>query len=420
MGGGAEKKKTNRMLDAQYAENTAQNKNYMNTVNTGLAGSTQRASDMYNSLYGGYQNFINGGGDYKGKPGGGGGGGVPAATKGKLADVEKLYRDFMASGGVDRGQFDQLQGNLKELGQTGGYSAGDRADIMGDVGNLRGIASSADVANRFRGGGVFDEFARTGGYSDQDISNIRTRSNSMIPSYYDVARNEAGRMASVQGGYGPGQSALFARMGRDAARQGQAAALDTELGIKDKVNAGRLQGAQGMSDAEAALQSARMQALTGASGIETNMLNSIAGNRTAASNAGANNELGMQGLIQSGKEFGGQGLNSLAQAEAARAAARSAQAAANAKWIAQFNRQGQEFGLEGMKSLYGMAPGEVGMYLDANLAGRNTYNSGINSVTGSRMQNNPQRDWLSTIGGLVGAAGGAMTGLGALGFRGGK
>ena len=56
-------------------------------------------------------------------------------------------------------------------------------------------------------------------------------------------------------------------------------------------------------------------------------------------------------------------------------------------------------GLEGMQSLYGMRPGEVEMYLDKNLQGRElAYNQQGNTYQ-NRMQNNPKRlgfyDWNS-------------------------
>lgn len=415
MGGGAQQSKTNNMLDQDRARQQQEHSQFMGAVNGGIQGSQQRAGDMYGSLSGGYNNFINGGGDYTGGSGGGGGGGG-APMDSRFGDVEGSYRNFMGSGGVDTGRFNQFQGNLGELAGSGGWTPEQTAAYEGDVNSMRGMASDENIANRFRGNGVFDEFAKTGGYSDRDISNIRSRANSVIPAYYDVARNEASRMGSVQGGYGPGQGALFARMGRDQARGAASTALDTEVGIKDKVNSGRQWGAGQVSNAEGALQNMRMNALTGATGAESNMRNSIAQNRIGAANAGAGNETGMQGVIQKGKMFGTQGLEGMAESAASRAAASSAQSAADAHWQAQFNREGRQYGLEGMQSLYGSHPGEVDMYLGHNEAGQGLDNSASGRIIDQRMQNNPKRDWASTIGSLAGGFAGAATGLGALGM----
>ena len=417
MGGGKEKKKTNAMLDEQNRQAQQEHNQYMGAVNTGLQGSQNRASDMYGSMYGGYQNFIQGGGDYKGNIGSGAGSGAAtAAADPRFGEVAGAYRNFMGGGGVDTGAFNRFQGNLSEIGGTGGWSPERMASMDENIRGMKGIASDAEIANRMRGGGVFDEFAKTGGYSDRDIANIRSRAGSLIPAYYDTARNEAGRMAAVQGGYGPGQAALFSRMGRDQIREAARNKLDTEVGIRNQINQGRQWGGTNISNAEQAYQNARMQALTGAAGTESGMVNAIAQNRIGAANAGAGNEIGVQGLVQKGRMWGTEGLQGMAENDASRAAAAGAAGAANDRWLAEFNREGRQYGLEGMRSLYGARPEEVNMYLGANTAGRGLNYNNQGRIIDQRMSNNPQRDWFSTIGGLVGAAGGAMTGLGAMGF----
>lgn len=418
MGGGKEKKATNQMMAQDRAKSQSEHDSYMNRTSADWDQARSRNQDMYNSLYGGYKNFAEGNRS-AGTPtvgGGGGGGGDFGAGDSRFGDVESSYRNFLTSGGIDKGKFDEFQGNLSELARTGGWSPEHQGNIMGDVGRLRASAEDGAIANRFRGGGVFDEFARTGGYNEKDISNIRTRANSVIPAYYDIARREAARQSAVQGGYGPGRSALMSRMSREQARGAAANALDAELGIRENVNAGRKWGASGMSSSEGAYQDMRHRALTGASGIEGNMVNSIAANRAGAAGTGATNETGMQAQIQQGKMFGTQGLNSMAEAAAARSAAAAAHAAANDRWERQFAREGEQYGLEGMRSLYGMEPGETGMYINANLAGRGLTANTNEGLYDARMRNNPERDWLGTIGALAGAGAGVMTGAGALGF----
>jgi hypothetical protein len=419
MGGGKEKKATNQMMAQDRAQNQGEHNQFMGRVNTDWDQARNRNEEMYQSMFGGYKKFADGSGGAQpgmGAPGSGGGGGDPGAGDGRFGEVETSYRDFLKGGGIDKTGFDRFQGHLGEIAQTGGWSPEARANIMGDVGKMRGMVDDPTIANRMRGNGVFDEFAKTGGYSDQDIGNIRSRANSVIPAYYDVARRDAARRGAIQGGYGPGQSALMSRMSREQARGAASTALDTELGIKDKVNSGRQWGASGLTDAERGYQDMRMRALTGASGIEGGMTDSIARNRTGAANMGATNETGMQSHIQQGKMFGTQGLEGMAESAAARSAAASARGAADARWQAEFDREGQQFGLEGMRSLYGMQPGETSMYLGANMAGRGLNMDNQQGQYDARMRNNPQRDWLGTIAGLAGAGAGVMTGAGALGL----
>ena len=438
MGGGAEKNKTNAMLDSQNAQQQTEHNNYMNTVNTGLSTATSNASDMYGSLYGGYNSAIQGGEAYDpskygaltGLPGGASGyGGGGYAPDPRLGQVQQSYQDFMAGGGVDTGSSNSFQSQLHDVAGTGGLDPTRVASMDQNIQGFKNIAATGGVDDaaqaRIRGSGVFDEFAKTGGYSDQDLANIRSRANSVIPSYYQSAKDDASRMATVQGGYGPGQAALFARMGRDQSKNAAASSLATETGIKDAVNTGREWGAGQVSSSEQGLQGLlsqnRLSALTGASTTEANMLNSIAQNRTGAASAGGSNDIGMQGLIQKGKLAGTQGLEGMANSAMDRAAAASSAGAASAaamdanrKWQAQFDREGVEGGLSGMQTLYGSTPGAVDMYLGAANTGQLTNNTVGGRIVDQRMGNNPST--LQQIGGLVsgvtGAAGGILGGLG--------
>ena len=427
MGGGKEKTKTNQMLAQDRASAGQEHNQFMGTVNSGIAGSTQRASDMYNTQFGGFKDFAEGKYDYNpgaAGAGGGGGGGGGVADDPRLAGVQSQYEEFMKGGGVDPTVFNQFQGQLTDLSKTGGWSPEQIASMQGNINAYKDIGRTGGVDEagqaRMRGGGIFEEFGKTGGLSDTDRANIRSRATSTIPAYYQQMQDDANRSRAVQGGYGPGAAALSGRLARQNASAGASAARDAELGIMDQVNKGRQWGGQNMASSEASLQgllsSNRLAGLGGATQAEAGMVTDIANRRLGASNYGAGNETGMQGLIQQGKMWGTSGMQGLAESAMSRAAAGSAQSSADARWAADFNRDGRMMGLEGMQSLYGMKPGEVDMYLDKNLEGRKLNYGQQATGIDQRMQNNPQRDWLSTIGGVAGAAGGLMTGVGNLGF----
>lgn len=181
-------------------------------------------------------------------------------------DVLSGYESYFPTGGIDPGAISNIRGDisgLRELGRTGGL-------------NEEAIA-------RYRGGGVYDEFAKTGGYSEGDISNIRSRSNSVIPSMYASLKDELHRQNTAQGGYSPGYTYGLAKSGRDAYRAGAGQALDTEIGIKDKVNSGRQWGATGMTTSENALQTLRTgnmyRGMTGAGAMEQGLEESIRSGR---------------------------------------------------------------------------------------------------------------------------------------------
>lgn len=190
-----------------------------------------------------------------------------------------------------------LTNRYGNLADTGGWDPNDLSGVRGDIAGLNELGRTggldATAINRFRGGGVYDEFAKTGGYSEGDISNIRSRSNSVIPSMYAGLKDELQRQNTAQGGYSPGYTYGLAKSGRDAYRAGAGQALDTEIGIKDKVNSGRQWGASGMTSSENALQTLR----TG------NMFRGLEG----AGNLG----IGLTNSINSGKNIGLGGLEHL-------------------------------------------------------------------------------------------------------------
>ena len=305
------------------------------------------------------------------------------------------YYEFAKTGGSD----DPARQGIQNL--TNQY------ETIGKLG-----AADETSANRLRGLGVYDEFAKTGGYSAGDIANIRQRGSSVIPSMYGSMRANAARQGATQGGYGPGQGALMARLGRQQASAAQGAALDTEMGIKDKVNQGRQWGA------------------TSAAGSEGNII----GNQLAGLGGATSNRFGLQDRINSGRLAGQGGLNTemmwgtggLEGIADKQAAAQRSAAAANASYgnmnfgqeldLENQANKNRFAGLGGLGDVYTSVPAEVKMQQDYDLASRGLTNNSQAGFINSRYQANPQRDWLQTGLQLAGAAGGAMTGFGNLGF----
>jgi hypothetical protein len=148
---------------------------------------------------------------------------------------------------------------------------GDYTDIMNQY---RGIASGAGTAAEGGGGGGddggggsydpylleyhdpfksytgFEEFSNTGGYSKDDIGNMRARGVSPIRAAYANAEREVGRQRSLQGGYSPNAFALQGRMAREQGQSGADATQTVEAGLAEARNKGRLSGLAGMSDIE--------------------------------------------------------------------------------------------------------------------------------------------------------------------------
>lgn len=383
MGGGKDQKQANQMIN-QNAQQEVQRGNRFDARNQeDLTASRAKGDDLYNQMKAGYTSLLTpaqaaispGGGG-----GGGGGGSFNPSASGdpRFKEVENQYRDFSTTGGWSPERTASMQGNInafKDISRTGGVDE--------------------EGKNRMRGNGVFDEFQRTGGYSEGDKANIRSRATSVIPAMYSRLRDEAGRMSSVQGGYGPGKVAMMSRLARQNASGLSDASRDAELGIMDKVNQGRQWGTEGMSNAEGNLQGL----------MSRNKLTSLTG--------AADTEMGMVNSINQGKMYGTSGIGGLAENDrqaAAQAAALAqsagAQSAAQDRWAQEFQLRQKMAGLEGLGSIYDSGgPGEYQANKQFDLSNRNN-NSGIVGDMATRQKSGNRSAW-DTVGGFAGGALGA-------------
>jgi hypothetical protein len=94
----------------------------------------------------------------------------------------------------------------------------------------------------------YQGFADTGGFSDQDISNIRARSVAPIRSMADTNRQAIERQAAIRGtGYSPNTAAAIAKTARDANYAAGDTATNAEAMIAQMRQQGKLYGLQGLS-----------------------------------------------------------------------------------------------------------------------------------------------------------------------------
>lgn len=161
-------------------------------------------------------------------------GGLPKATeRGNqiFGDAYRGYSDVASGSGRSRPNFSGYESAFK------GFSDNPFRDVD---------------KNRFRGGGVYDEYAKTGGMNAGDISNIRARGTRTIPAMFDSVKDEINRKSAITGA-SPSYTSSMSRLARDQSRGAQDAASDVEYEIMDRRNKGRMWGAEGMSGSEQAL-----------------------------------------------------------------------------------------------------------------------------------------------------------------------
>jgi len=216
----------------------------------------------------------------------------------------------------------------------------------------------------------YEDFSKTGGYSAQDINNMRARGVSPIRAAYANAEREVGRQRSLQGGYSPNAFAVQAKMAREMGQANADAVQNVEAGLATARNTGRLAGLSGMS------------------GIEADRYN---------------------------KDIDIQKYNAAAQERAQSASNASADAAsANAANAAAASRADQLNALSGMRSLYGTTPGMASTFGNQALTavqlggnfGQNVMTNGIQqaAIPTKSTQDNIN-SWINTGQNIAGAAG---------------
>lgn len=186
MAKGAEKNKTNQMLNTAQGQSQQYTNQYLANTAPERATARSNANDLYSTISSGYKDIAaNKGitpelraalGMGPGGSSGGGGGVNPASIMSGYGDVKNQYSNFAGGGGVDIGRTNEAMGVLSNLTKTGGWSNLDRDSqnkliagltSMGQTGGL-----DAESMARMRGGGVYDEFAKSGGYTPQQAQDL--------------------------------------------------------------------------------------------------------------------------------------------------------------------------------------------------------------------------------------------------------
>jgi len=154
-------------------------------------------------------------------------------------------------------RFEQQQGPVaNQAGYNYGRASEQNFNDYGDI--MGGYANAAAGGNNVSGGRVsYDEqftdpyakyksFSDTGGYSGNDIANLRSRGAAPVRAAYANAEKEVGRQRALQGGYSPNATATLAKMAREQGQAGADAMQNVEAGIVNQRNANMLSGAAGM------------------------------------------------------------------------------------------------------------------------------------------------------------------------------
>lgn len=349
-------------------------------------------------------------------------------------DSKGVYKGLSGeTGGFNEARLGAIDKNAAELGNI---NADRYANVQDTISNLTrfgatgGLSQSDyDELNR----PIFQEFERTGGYSDPQLADIRARSNASIPSFYNNLQDEMSRRRAQTGGYGSGFDAASAKMARQSAQQGAEQSRNTEIGLADTVRTGRMDAAKQLAANRMGLIQYTTPAKEAALAAAGNEANQLAGNINTGLNYGGNLNLNTQDLINRTRLAAAGGLHGIelddaqlkmlkakgiddytinvatgkdryataedqiaAQERIAMAGIGASSGSArygidsqmamqqamlnsqNERYIMGSKQQGQEFGMSNLLDLYRSANGPLGQNNAAWLGGLNGYSSSQN------------------------------------------
>jgi hypothetical protein len=153
---------------------------------------------------------------------------------------------------VGGGGSDPLTGSYNLYNKAVEQQAGDYGNIMKNYQDLLNKANSftsgynpatatyqqspdlTDAISKLKG------LSETGGYSDQDIQNLRERGISPIRSVYASAQRNVDRNRALQGGFSPNYNAVTAKMARELSDQIANQVTNVNAGIAQNVAQNKL------------------------------------------------------------------------------------------------------------------------------------------------------------------------------------
>lgn len=192
------------------------------------------------------------------------------------------------------GRFGDVNDSISKLKGVDFSGVGNSISSLNDFSKTGGM-SDADISNVNRP--VFDEFEQTGGYSDQDKANIKKEANATVASNYGNLADAMNRQ-KASSGYGPNFGAAQKSMARQAAIASGDQDLSTNVNLSNAVRQGRMSAAQQKAANQLGISSittpAKLAALKGAGDLGLGM--------TGQQSANLNNA-GQLGLGETGQQI---------------------------------------------------------------------------------------------------------------------
>lgn len=304
-------------LNNLWGQNTDRTTNFQNLFQNAV-GQNQ---NNYSDIMGMFQSFLN----PNNRTGSQGGGSVD--------DFVKQYQAQNPASAGKQGLIDALNKNGYNASQYmyGNTPSGNEISIggqkykvfTGDEGNnqswytpgtndgpggLGGMNQYGPAIDKALAG--YGQFAENGGFSPQDIQNLRARAIAPTRAIYQSAQNNIDRQKALQGGYSPNYTAASAKLARDESSQIADANQNADAGIAQLQQQGKLYGLGGLANTGLGAYGQDASAFLGNQGQQLSNSLGMRGQNLGAINGATNLYGTTPGLTNM---FGNQVLNSANQ-----------------------------------------------------------------------------------------------------------
>jgi hypothetical protein len=196
---------------------------------------------------------------------------------------------FTAAANTQASDYDKIMGMYSNLAAK---SATDPLTSTSITPQLAQYSESPNVKGSLSN---LSNLATTGGYSPEDIQNIRARDISPIRSIYSSAQQGLERQKALSGGYSPNFGAASAKMARDMSDIISNKTIDVNAGIAQNVAQNRLAAASPYASSSLSENAAR----TASDRANADIMNQIAEtNANRALQAGQFNRSNVLGSIE--------------------------------------------------------------------------------------------------------------------------
>lgn len=150
---------------------------------------------------------------------------------------------YSAAVSQQAGDYDKIMGNYQSLfgnaQQTGKSQSTKFSPLSAKTVGFQGSSPYAPTQDFTNLKSKLTENSETGGYSGQEISDLRARGISPIRAIYSAALRNLSRQKNVAGGYSPNYGALQAKLAREQSSQIGEQTIRTNADIADRTASGR-------------------------------------------------------------------------------------------------------------------------------------------------------------------------------------